>query len=216
MTLEERNQKVRKFFNGKIDSYDDVHSEYMKTKVLLAESLGKDAKKILDLGGGTGLELIHLFELFPEAEVTVIDITENMLEKLKTRNFAGKVKTICGDFFEVPFGEDFDAVITTSAFHHFKKDEKICLLKKIRECLKDGGQFINCDLIALTPEEEAAQLVELENNTDESKHIDTPLTIENEIDALEKSGFKQISSSNGGKENYGLFVARKMYRGEKK
>ena len=209
MTLEERNQKVRKFFNGKIDSYDDVHSEYMKTKVLLADNLDKSAKKILDLGGGTGLELIHLFELFPEAEVTVIDITENMLEKLKTRNFAGKVKTICGDFFEVPFGEDFDAVITTSAFHHFKKNEKIQLLKKILECLKDGGQFINCDLIALTPEEEAAQLVELENNTDDSKHIDTPLTIENEIDALEKSGFKQISSSNGGKENYGLFVARK-------
>ena len=209
MTLEERNQKVRKFFNGKIDSYDDVHSEYMKTKVLLADNLDKSAKKILDLGGGTGLELIHLFELFPEAEVTVIDITENMLEKLKTRDFAGKVKTICGDFFEVPFGEDFDAVITTSAFHHFKKNEKIQLLKKIKECLKEGGQFINCDLVALTPEEEAAQLVELENNTDESKHIDTPLTIENEIDALEKSGFKQISSSNGGKENYGLFVARK-------
>ena len=209
MTLEERNQKVRKFFNGKIDSYDDVHSEYMKTKVLLADNLDKSAKKILDLGGGTGLELIHLFELFPEAEVTVIDITENMLEKLKTRNFAGKVKTICGDFFEVPFGEDFDAVITTSAFHHFKKNEKIQLLEKIKECLKEGGQFINCDLIALSPEEEAAQLEELENNTNDTKHIDTPLTIENEIDALEKSGFKQISSSNGGKENYGLFVARK-------
>ena len=62
MTLEERNQKVRTFFNGKIDTYDDVHSEYMKTKVLLAENLDKGAKKILDLGGGTGLELIHLFQ----------------------------------------------------------------------------------------------------------------------------------------------------------
>ena len=51
--------------------------------------------------------------------------------------------------------------------------------------------------------------IALENNTDESKHIDTPLTIENEIDALEKSGFKQISSGNGGKENYGLFIAKK-------
>jgi tRNA (cmo5U34)-methyltransferase len=210
MTLEERNQKVRAFFNGKIDTYDDVHSEYMKTKVLLADNLDKTVKKILDLGGGTGLELIHLFELFPDAQVTVIDITENMLEKLKTRDFADRVKTICGDFFEVPFDENYDAVITTSAFHHFKKDEKIRLLKKILECLKPGGQFINCDLIALTSEEEAEQLVELENNTDDSKHIDTPLTIENEIDALEQAGFAKITSSNGGKENYGLFVARKI------
>ena len=127
-----------------------------------------------------------------------------MLEKLKTRDFADRVTTICGDFFEVSFGEDYDAVITTSAFHHFKKNEKTWLLKKIKDCLKPGGQFINCDLIALTPEEEAEQLVELENNTDDTKHIDTPLTIENE------AGFAQIVSTNGGKENYGLFVARKV------
>ena len=33
---------------------------------------------------------------------------------------------------------------------------------------------------------------------------------QNEIDALEKAGFTQITSSNGGKENYGLFVARNI------
>lgn len=33
MTLTERNQKVRDFFNGKIDTSDDVHSEYMQTKI---------------------------------------------------------------------------------------------------------------------------------------------------------------------------------------
>ena len=85
----------------------------------------------------------------------------------------------------------------------------LIFLKCLTVSLKTGGQFINCDLIALTPEEEAEQLVELENNTDDTKHIDIPLTIENEIDALEKAGFTQITSSNGGKENYGLFVARK-------
>ena len=207
--LEERNQKIRAFFNGRIDTYDDVHSEYMKTKILLADNLDKSAERILDLGAGTGLELIHLFELFPDAKVTVIDITENMLQKLKQRNFAKHVTTICGDFFKVPFGKDFDAVITTSAFHHFKKDEKLKLLKKILDCLKDGGQFINCDLIALTPKDEAEQLDKLEHNSDDSKHIDIPLTIENEIDVLQKVGFTQIASKNGGKENYCLFTARK-------
>ncbi len=209
MTLTERNQKVRDFFNDKIDTYDDVHSEYMQTKIKLADNLVKDAKKILDLGGGTGLELIHLFELFPDAKVTVIDITENMLAKLKTRNFANQVTTICGDFFEVPFGQDFDAVITTSALHHFKKDEKIKLFKKIWGCLKAGGQFINCDLIALAAEIEKEQLYELEHNTEEGKHIDTPLTIENETDALEKAGFTEITKGDGGKDNYCLFIAKK-------
>lgn len=80
MNLYERNQKQRTFFNEKIDSYDDVHSTYMETKKTLGDSLDKETKKILDLGAGTGLELIHVFELFPGAEVTVIDITKICLK----------------------------------------------------------------------------------------------------------------------------------------
>ena len=210
MNLYDRNQKVRSFFNEKIDTYDDVHSSFMETKKALADSLDKGSKKILDLGAGTGLELIHLFELFPEAEVTVIDITENMLAKLKKRDFANHVTTICGDFFEVDFGMGFDAVISTSALHHFKQEEKYRLYKKILNCLKDNGEFINCDYIALTQEIEEKQLYELEHKFDEYKHIDIPLTIEHEKEVLRNVGFKSISSSNVSKENYSLIKARKI------
>ena len=124
MNLYERNQKQRKFFNEKIDTYDDVHSTFMGTKNVLADNLDKDTKRILDLGAGTGLELIHLFELFPNVQVTVIDITENMLEKLKQRSFSSHITTICADFFKIDFGKNYDAVISTSALHHFKPEEK--------------------------------------------------------------------------------------------
>ena len=209
MNLYERNQKQRVFFNEKIDSYDDTHSTYMETKRTLTDSLDRDVKKILDLGAGTGLELIHLFEVYPEAEVTVIDITENMLEELKKRSFADHVTTICGDFFEVDFGDDYDAVISTSALHHFKTEEKIKLYKKIYDCLKENGQFINCDKIALSQEIEDGQLYELENNIENHKHIDTPLTVEHEIEVLKRVGFQEITSSNVDKENYSLIKARK-------
>ena len=190
MNLYERNQKQRTFFNEKIDSYDDVHSTYMETKKTLGDSLDKETKKILDLGAGTGLELIHVFELLPSAEVTVIDITENMLEKLKKRSFAEHVITICGDFFEVEFGGKYDAVISTSALHHFKKEEKI----------------------ALTQEIEDGQLYELEHNIENHKHIDTPLTVEHEIEALKRVGFEDITSSNVDKDDYTLIKARKIKR----
>lgn len=209
MNLYERNQKQRTFFNEKIDSYDDVHSTYMETKKTLGDNLDKNTKRILDLGVGTGLELIHVFELYPNAEVTVIDITENMLKELKKRIFADHVTTICGDFFEVEFGENYDAVISTSALHHFKIDEKIKLYKKIYDCLKENGQFINCDKIALTQEIEDGQLYELENNIENHKHIDTPLTIKHEIEVLKKVGFQEITSSEVDKKDYSLFKARK-------
>jgi tRNA (cmo5U34)-methyltransferase len=209
MNLYERNQKQRSFFNWKINEYDASHQEFMNTKKELANNLDKDSKRILDLGAGTGLELIHLFELFPTIEVTVIDITENMLEKLKKRSFADHVTTICGDFFEVEFGDNYDAVISTSALHHFKIEEKIKLYKKIYDCLKENGQFINCDKIALSQEIEDGQLYELENNIENHKHIDTPLTVEHEIEVLKRVGFQEITSSNVDKENYSLIKARK-------
>lgn len=210
MNLYERNQKQRTFFNEKIASYDDAHSTYMETKKTLADNLDKDVKKILDLGAGTGLELIHVFELFPSAEVTGIDITENMLEELKKRSFADHVTTICGDFFEVEFGDNYDAVISTSALHHFKKEEKIKLYKKVYDCLKENGQFINCDKISITQEIEDGQLFELENNIENHKHIDTPLTVEHEIEILKRVGFQEINSSNVDKDDYSLIKARKI------
>ena len=211
MNLYERNQKVREFFNEKIDSYDDMHGNevYMNTKKELSLALDKDVNKILDLGAGTGLELIHLFKLFPDSHVTVIDITENMLEKLKNRSFSDHVTVICADFFKVDFGENYDAVISTSALHHFKKEEKITLYKKINNCLKENGQFLNCDKIAPTNDYEEKSLYELEHNFNDYKHIDTPLTIEHEIEILKEVGFKEIEYKTVEKENYVLISAKK-------
>ena len=209
MNLKERNERVREFFNGKIDSYDDVHAQYMDTKAELGDNLDKDAKNILDLGGGTGLELIHLFELYPDAHVTVIDITENMVEKLKTRDFADRVTAICGDFFEVDFGKDYDAVISTSALHHFKKEEKVILYKKIYDCLNEHGQFLNSDFIAENEEVEKNQLYELDHEFNEHNHIDIPMTIEHELEVLEGVGFKDIKVTPSPKHSYALTNARK-------
>lgn len=194
----------------KIKEYDDSHKSFMNTKNEIADNLDKDVKRILDLGGGTGLELIHIFELYPNIEVTVIDITENMLDELKKRSFADHLTIICGDFFEVEFGDNYDAVISTSALHHFKKEEKIKLYNKIFNCLKANGQFINCDKIAETHEIEEHQLYELEHNIDSYKHIDTPLTLEHELEILKKIGFSDLEVCVVDKVNYRLIKSRKL------
>ena len=210
MNLHERNQKVRSFFNEKIDTYDDVHSTFINTKNAITDNLDKETKRILDLGAGTGLELIYLFEKYPDADVTVIDITENMINKLKQRNFSNHITTILGDFFEVEFGNDYDAVISTSALHHFKKEEKEILYKKIYDCLKTNGQFINSDRIAQTEEFENNQLFELDHKFDDFKHIDIPLTIDHEKELLKKVGFEEIESQDVDIEDYSLIKARKI------
>ena len=209
MDLKYNAEKNREFFNRKIDEYDTTHAEFMETKKELEKNLPEGTKRILDLGVGTGLELIEIFKKHPNVHVTAVDISEKMLERLRERDFADKIDTICGSFFDVEFGQDYDAVISTSALHHFLMKDKLILYKKILNSLKDGGYFINSDKIVLTDEEEEKAIEYYNECIKEKPHIDTPLSIEHEKVVLEQAGFKDIEVSPVDKENYRLFKARK-------
>jgi len=202
-------EKNKEFFNMKINEYDETHQVFMNTKNELTNNLPSNVKNILDLGAGTGLELIELFKKYPQVNVVAIDISDKMLEKLKERDFGYKVKTICGNFFTIDFGRNYDAVISTSALHHFLKEDKLILYKKIYESLKEGGVFLNSDKIVNTNQEEIDAINYYNEFIQVKPHIDTPLSIEHEIEILEKANFKNISASNVETSNYRLFKAYK-------
>jgi tRNA (cmo5U34)-methyltransferase len=209
MDLEERNQNMRDFFNAKIDEYDETHEKFMLTKKAITDNLEGQINKVLDLGVGTGLELTYLFEKYPNANVTAIDITENMLEELAKRDFADKVKAICGDFFKVDFGRHYDAVISTSALHHFLEVDKERLYQKIYDSLKLNGVFINSDKIASSRKEEQDGIKDYYKYKNEKPHIDTPLCLESELSLLRNVGFTDIEVKDVDAENYKLIIARK-------
>ena len=83
MNLEKRSLEMQDFFNEKADGYDEVHLPFMDSKKMICDSLDNSVERILDLGAGTGLELVPIFEKYPNVHVTAIDITENMLKLLK-------------------------------------------------------------------------------------------------------------------------------------
>lgn len=211
MDLERNAKKNKEFFDAKTEGYDNVHEKFMVTKNGLTYNLPSDARVILDLGAGTGLELIELFRMYPDAKVTALDISQNMLDRIKERDFSDRVTIVCDDFFKADYGKEYDAVISTSALHHFAKEDKVTLYKKIFECLKDGGVFINSDKIVHTDDEEKEQLRLYEEFIDSTEypHIDTPLTIEHEKETLEESGFTDISISDTDRDDYRLFKAYK-------
>ena len=212
MDLYEKNQEMKQFFNEKSENYELRHKELglMDNKLKITEYLNDDLKHILDLGVGSGLELIPLFKRFPNVNITAIDIAENMLDILKERDFAEKIEIICGDFFEIDFGkEKYDAVISSAALHHFTKEEKRILYKKIFDSLKENSQFINSDKFAKSNIEEIEFQKKYETNTDPEKHIDTPLSVEHERSLLEEVGFKNITFIEINSEKYKLLVCDK-------
>ena len=209
MDLKKRSLSMQTFFNERVDGYDNAHAGLMESKERLTHTLPDNTRSVLDLGAGTGLELTALFERFPDARVTAVDISEKMLEQLSARPFGDRVTCLAGDFFEVPFGEGYDAVISTSALHHFTREDKTVLYAKILASLRPGGLFINSDWVAQTQEEEDERFLELEENPQGRSHIDTPLTIENERIALTEAGFAEIEFRENIPESYTLSVARK-------
>jgi len=209
MDLTERNNSIKDFFDSKADEYDAVHLQMMENKSAITEQLEDKISNILDLGAGTGLELIPLFNKFPNAKVTVIDRSNHMLDNLRKREFSNKIEIICGDFFEIDFGNNYDAVISSAALHHFNETDKKRLYIKIYECLKSGGQFINSDRIVDTQEEQDKLMKEYEENSKLHPHMDTPLASENEKRLLKEVGFKNIKINDLDDDRYKLLTCIK-------
>ena len=198
-------EKMALFFENRLDGYD----EHMLTAIesanefypFTAEQLPrKTGAHVLDLGCGTGLELHEYFKRNPNAKITGIDLSEGMLDALKQKFKDQELTLIKGSYFDVPFKKNaFDAAVSVESLHHFTKEEKIPLYKKLYHALKDSGYFILTDYFASSDEEETFfrnELIRLKQeqgiDDDEFYHYDTPLTIAHETEALTLGGFSSV------------------------
>ncbi len=214
MDLKKRGLEMKAFFDRKTEGYDDVHIAFMGSKTALTDALKEifaagTPIRVLDLGAGTGLELIPLFEAFHNASVTAADISGDMLSALMNRPFADRITCVIGDFFETDLGKDYDAVISTSALHHFQPEDKVMLYRKVFAAMKPGAVFLNADKCADNAEEQQLCLDEYAENPKKYAHMDTPLTMECECDVLRTAGFDVLGVRPLPNAKYSLFTAVK-------
>ena len=80
----------------------------------MAQLLPQDCQSLLDLGCGTGLELDEIFKRFPQLRVTGIDLTQAMLEELRRKHPDQALTLLCGSYFDVDLGRDYDCLLYTS------------------------------------------------------------------------------------------------------
>lgn len=198
-------EKMDDFFNNRIDSYEEHQLNMIDSAKefypFTAKHLPMDKNvSILDLGCGTGLELGYYFELNPTARITGIDMAEALLSALKKKYVDKKLTILQGSYFDIPFGKNcYDAVVSVESLHHFTQKEKIPLYTKIFQSLLVNGYFLLTDYFALSDDQEAffrqeLLRLKLEQGISDNKlyHYDTPLTVENEIQALQMAGFSKI------------------------
>lgn len=192
-------EKMTDFFAARVEGYD----EHMIREVegcregyeLVASLVPDAAEKLLDLGAGTGLELDYIFRKMPELFVVAIDLTREMLDVLAEKHGDKNVDIICDDYFDCDLGHGtFDCAVSFESLHHFEKDKKTELYRRICECLRDGGVYIECDYMVETQAEEDfffAERVRLAP-VGEYYHYDTPCTVDNQIKMLMNAGFSSV------------------------
>lgn len=216
----EKIERMADFFAARVDSYDE-HMLYGVGGCLegyseMAKHIPEKVKTLLDLGCGTGLELDAIFKKLPDVSVTGIDITVEMLDRLREKYPDRSLDLICGDYFVLPFGENsFDCAVSFETLHHFSEKKKSQLYKKLFSALKKDGIYIECDYMVDTQQEqdlwfgEYDRIKTQQGIKDEGYyHYDTPCTVENQIKMLKSSGFTAVTQVFR-YENTVMLIARK-------
>ncbi|MBA1143976.1 methyltransferase domain-containing protein [Mesorhizobium neociceri] len=94
-----------------------------------------DHRRLLDVGGGTGVIAQAMSELFPLEEVQTVDLVDRFCPSLSvsTRQYDGKT---------LPFRDDaFDAATLNNVMHHVPLAARAALLREIRRVV-DGPLYI--------------------------------------------------------------------------
>jgi tRNA (cmo5U34)-methyltransferase len=105
--------------------------------------------KVLDLGAGTGLLAAFIAYSFPNARITMVDISNEMLERARARFEMGgaRFRFEVSDYGVAPIQEKYDAVVSALSIHHLPDAQKRSLFRMIYGALNPGGAFVNAEQV---------------------------------------------------------------------
>jgi len=158
--------------------------------------------RLLDLGTGLGYQLDAIFERMPNLKVTSLDVSSQMLEKLRARlkPYASQIETRCESYVEADFGEAlYHYAISSLTVHHLPRPTKLALFRQIRRALKPGGLYLELDDVATTPEQEAVGtrdyekfIAQREGGVKGEWNHNMNFTVETECAVLEEAGYSRV------------------------
>ena len=151
-------------FNHKAETFDSPKNIFLAN--LVYQDIEKQLdllsdKEILDFGGGTGLLALPLAK--QTKSVTLIDISEKMLEQARLKAEQQDIKNIQfleQDLLEKPLEKEFDLIVVCRVLHHMPDlDESLSLF---HQHLRENGQLLLADFTKTEANNHGFDLAELE------------------------------------------------------
>jgi len=203
-------ENMELFFDKRASGYnehmlrDGGINDYIKLGSFIPAT--QEPVSILDIGCGTGIELSYIWKKAPNAHITCIDLSHEMLNLLLEHyhDKTEQITVIRASFTSWEYPENkFDMVVSSMTMHHFWQDEKVGIYKKIYRTLKTNGMYIESDFIV--PEPLAEQYRRryrkfLAHAIDKALpgeyHIDIPFTVYTQKELLYSAGFTEVEMLN--------------------
>ena len=97
---------------------------------------------VLDFGTGIGNSLPHLARLFPQAEVTGVDVSQRSLQ-VAAHRFPDVARLLAYDGSEIPLPDaSFDLIFSACVFHHIDHGEHGAIFAQLHRLLGPGGMMV--------------------------------------------------------------------------
>jgi cyclopropane fatty-acyl-phospholipid synthase-like methyltransferase len=108
------------------------------------------ARRMLDLGGGSGAYSIAFAKAAPELRGEVLDLPDVLpitQEQLRGAGVAERITTRAGDMLQADLGTGYDLVLVSAICHMFSPEENGRLLRRIYAALAPNGRVVVQDFI---------------------------------------------------------------------
>jgi tRNA (cmo5U34)-methyltransferase len=143
---------------------------------------GTGARRVLELGTGTGETARRVLELHPEAELVGIDASSRMLDQARTVLPAERVELRVARLEDPLPDGPFDVVVSVLAVHHLDGAGKADLFARIAAALAPGGRLALGDVVV--PEDPADVVTPIDGD------YDKPSTVADQLAWLEQAGLR--------------------------
>jgi tRNA (cmo5U34)-methyltransferase len=121
--------------------------DYERAQAETAAASGTGARRVLELGTGTGETTRLVLERHPQATVLGLDGSRPMLAHARSVLPADRVELRHARFEDALPDGPFDLVVSAFAIHHLDGAGKADLFRRIAAVLAPGGRFVMADVV---------------------------------------------------------------------
>jgi len=104
--------------------------------------------RVLDIGCGTGVELDYIWKNAPNAYITCLDLSSDMLALLLKNHpdHHSQIAVVEASYLNWTYPlETFDIVVSSQTMHHFMPEQKIAVYRNLLRTLKPDGVYLEND-----------------------------------------------------------------------